>query len=203
MANYFESDFNSPRAQQFRLASTYARPGENFMFEGQPYAGPAYGEGQVGPPGSRPQPPPPSPEQIQAMQMQMQGNETGTMGLRRGPETYSSLGQNQIGPGQFNQTNQFQNMVGYAGGGILGGEPTAQPGGGRSAPEGPSWYEKNYPEENEKLMQARMQEEAAPTSPQGGLLGDQSGWEKDGKWTGLSKLLMQYGMNKSSNNDDW
>lgn len=38
--NYFASPKNSDRARRFREAYANATPGQNFMFEGQPYAGP-------------------------------------------------------------------------------------------------------------------------------------------------------------------
>ena len=38
--NYFASPTNSDRARRFRLAFGNATPGQDFMFEGQPYAGP-------------------------------------------------------------------------------------------------------------------------------------------------------------------
>ena len=78
--NYYASPKNSDRARRFREAYANATPGQNFMFEGQPYAGPEAPSAPVGLPPD---------QQVQQYQIPP-GGWTG------GINPYDLAGQNQV-----------------------------------------------------------------------------------------------------------
>ena len=174
--NYFASPYNSPRAMSFRETYGNATPGQNFMFENQPYAGP---------------PAPTPPNFLGGSPQQNQPDEFG--GLL--PEF------NQMRPSEFNQMRPQEpppdDMSGPRWTDFAKLRESSR------TPMRDYFREKDWREHSpEELHKRRMVGLLGPPEEQSRSNPDKSGWEKDNQFSNVQNLLFQLGRNQMGGDSD-
>ena len=195
--NYFASPTNSDRARRFRLAFGNATPGQDFMFEGQPYAGP-----QPQPqPQVQPQVAPPPNANARTHFSNYPDPTSGTTPItpegpanrydinQASPEQMRAM-QEQIGGPGFNSPPRFASVNNATARG-MNLDPNFNAPMGFNGGQPPGLLTNNLPPKNQAEMTTKgigLREDLEDTD-------EKSGWERSDEFNNeIAKMLLQFGM---------